>query len=430
MRIATVLVSLAAAPALATCAESGLITSLEGPGEGCPEPGAGTTIGGLSGSGADATPSPVRRLVLMGGGPEEDGAARRFAEAAAGGDIVVLRATGSLTSYPDYFSAELSPSPHPASVTTIRTDTPPLADHPSVLCRLDRAEAIWLAGGSQWDYLGRWPQSVHVAIREAGQRGAAMGGTSAGAVSMGEAAFDARNGTVTSPEALGDRAGVSVSVGPSGRPQPELRNMIGDSHFTERSREGRLLAFLGRLLAEDRSGSFVGIGIDEGAALEIEDDSYRVSSVRGGAVWMYEATGPAVVQSGRPLSLDGIRRVRLADGVEGLAHSSDLGNAALHMVNEGDIGQFRILSIDAQRRRIRLTPVEIYPPPEEDYAEPEVEGALAAVAESPDAVDAEVFDDVDVAVDEDADDADAAIATESDDVDATIEASDETKSGS
>ena len=77
--------------------------------------------------------------------------------------------------------------------------------------------------------------------------------------------------------------------------------------------------------------------------------------------------------------------VRLADGVEGLAHSSDLGNAALHMVNEGDIGQFRILSIDAQRRRIRLTPVEIYPPPDEDYGEHEMEGELAAVAESPDA---------------------------------------------
>lgn len=311
------LVGLAAALALAACAETVPTTSLEGPREGCPDPGAGTTIGGLAGSGTDATPSPVRRLVLMGGGPEEDGAARRFVEAAAGGDIVVLRATGSLTSYPDYFSAGLSPSPHPASVTTIRTDTPPLADHPSVLCRLERAEAIWLAGGSQWDYLGRWPNPVHVAITEAWQRGAAVGGTSAGAVSMGEAAFDARHGTVTSAGALADPAHVSVSVGPSNMPQPELRNMILDSHFTERSREGRLLAFLGRLLAEHRSGSFVGIGIDEGAALEIEDDSYRVSSVRGGAVWMYEATGPAVVQPGRPLSLEGLRRVRLADGASG-----------------------------------------------------------------------------------------------------------------
>ena len=100
--------------------------------------------------------------------------------------------------------------------------------------------------------------------------------------------------------------------------------------------------------------------------------------------------------------------VRLADGVEGLAHSSDLGNAALHMVNEGDLGQFRILSIDAARRRIRLTPVEIYPPQDEGYGSPDAEGELAAVAESPD----------------------ASIAAESVDVDATIEAGDETTSGS
>ena len=317
VRISTALVSLASMLATAGCADPAPTTSLEGPLEGCPDPGAGTTIGGFAGSGSDATASPVRRLVLMGGGPEEDGAARRFVEAAAGGDIVILRATGSLSSYPDYFSAELAPAPRPASVVTIRTDTPPLADHPSVLCRLDRAEAIWLAGGSQWDYLGRWPHPVHVAIREAWRRGAAMGGTSAGAVSMGEAAFDARHGTITSAEALADPANASVSVGPSNMPQPELRNMIVDSHFKERSREGRLLAFLGRLLAQHRSGSFVGIGIDEGAALEIEDDSYRVSSARGGAVWMYEATGPAVARPGRPLSLDGIRRVRLADGASG-----------------------------------------------------------------------------------------------------------------
>ena len=123
--------------------------------------------------------------------------------------------------------------------------------------------------------------------------------------------------------------------------------------------------------------------------------------------------------------------VRLADGVEGLAHSSDLGNAALHMVNEGDIGQFRILSIDAARRRIRLTPVEIYPPPDEDYDDSEFEGELAAVAEGPDAAlaeDSEVVDDavaegsddVDAGFAEDSDDVGEAITTDSDDVDATV----------
>jgi len=49
--------------------------------------------------------------------------------------------------------------------------------------------------------------------------------------------------------------------------------------------------------------------------------------------------------------------VRLTDGIEGLAHASDLGDAALDLMREGDFGKFQILSIDAGRRRIRLSPL-------------------------------------------------------------------------
>ena len=68
--------------------------------------------------------------------------------------------------------------------------------------------------------------------------------------------------------------------------------------------------------------------------------------------------------------------VRLEDGIEGLAHASDLGDAALDAIHEGDTGEFRILSIDGGRRRIRLSPenelqsavveVEAEPEPEDD----------------------------------------------------------------
>jgi small subunit ribosomal protein S1 len=51
--------------------------------------------------------------------------------------------------------------------------------------------------------------------------------------------------------------------------------------------------------------------------------------------------------------------VRLTDGIEGLAHASDLGDAALDSMNEGDHGKFNILSIDSGRRRIRLSPISI-----------------------------------------------------------------------
>ena len=283
----------------------------------CPEPGAGIQIGGHTGSGTDTKRTPVRRLVLMGGGPEEDQAARHFVAAAAGGDIVVLRATGSLTSYPDYFGTSLAPDPIPSSVVTIRTASPEAGADPAAVCHVGRAEALWLAGGNQWNYLGRWPSALHDSLAAAVARGAAIGGTSAGAVSLGEMAFDARNGTVTSGEALANPLHRDVSVSRSAIAQPELAGTIVDSHFTERSREGRLLVFLARFLAEHAEGPVVGLGLDEGVAVLIEGGAYRVTSVDAGAAWLYQVSGPATVAAGTPLSLDGIRRVRLPAGSAG-----------------------------------------------------------------------------------------------------------------
>ena len=76
--------------------------------------------------------------------------------------------------------------------------------------------------------------------------------------------------------------------------------------------------------------------------------------------------------------------VHLEDGVEGLAHSSDLGEAALESINEGNPGKFKILSIDTSRRRIRLQPIEIDTSTPEELDE---EGELVAAAEKPAAPD-------------------------------------------
>ncbi|MDE2795486.1 MAG: Type 1 glutamine amidotransferase-like domain-containing protein [Gemmatimonadota bacterium] len=283
----------------------------------CPEPGDGIDIGGIEGTGADTERSPIRRLVLMGGGGEDDPAARQFVEAARGGDIVILRATGSLTSYPQYFSVTLQPDPVPATVVTVRTTQPEAARDPAVLCRVDRAEALWLAGGNQWHYLGRWPDTLHTALAAATARGAAFGGTSAGAVSLGEAAFDAEFGTVTSPEALADPLRREVSITRPAFAQPELAATLVDSHFMERGREGRLLVFLARFLDARGAGPVVGVGLDEGVALVIEDETYVVSTEGTGGAWLYEVSGPAQLAAGVPLTLHGIRRVVLRNGATG-----------------------------------------------------------------------------------------------------------------
>jgi len=174
-----------------------------------------------------------------------------------------------------------------------------------------------LAGGDQWDYLGRWHEDLHTAVFRLTTRGGAVGGTSAGAVSLGEAAFDAEIGSVSSEEALADPFRAEVTISYPSFFQPELRGVLVDSHFSERDREGRLLAFLARFLFEKQPAQVVGVGLDEGMALVVEAGSFRVFGPEGSAVWAYRVPGPGFLQVGEPLELPSVQRVRLSPGEQG-----------------------------------------------------------------------------------------------------------------
>jgi cyanophycinase len=283
----------------------------------CPALPAGAAMAGI-GAFESRAPVPVRRVVLMGGASEVDAASRSFVEGAAGGDVLVLRASGSTTSYNGYFAGEVGASPAPAWVGTIRIDVPEAGSHPGVLCRVSRAEAIWLAGGDQWNYLGHWPAALHDSLRVAADRRVAIGGTSAGAMSLSELAYDARTASATSEQALANPFHASVTVMHSPFAQPELAGTLVDTHFMQRNREGRLLAFLARgrsLLLRD---AVVGVGLDERAALVIESGRFVVHT--GAAeryVWVYRLSGAATLQPGTPLSVESVERVRLEHGATG-----------------------------------------------------------------------------------------------------------------
>ena len=98
------------------------------------------------------------------------------------------------------------------------------------------AQPAHLAGGNQWDYLGRWPSELHDSLAVVEERGATVGGISAGAVSLREGAFDARYGTVTSDDALAAPMRREVSLASPVFAQPELDGVLVDSHFMERER--------------------------------------------------------------------------------------------------------------------------------------------------------------------------------------------------
>lgn len=260
------------------------------------------------------------RIVLMGGGTEVDRGSALFVDGALGGDVLVLRASGSTESYTSYFAEELTSSIDvpAASVTTLLLDDPALAADAAVLCRVDGAEAIWLAGGDQADYLVRWPDALRDALTRAVDDGVAVGGTSAGAMSLSALAFDALNGSVTSEEALANPNDDLVRVSPSPFAPAAMADTIVDTHFVAREREGRLLAFLDRALV-DGAARVVGVGLDEsGTALIVEpaSASFTFLADDDATAFVYEANGPEAAEEGA-LDLEGVKRVRLVDGNAG-----------------------------------------------------------------------------------------------------------------
>jgi len=265
-----------------------------------------------------ANPSAVGtpRIVAMGGSSEVNPASKLFVEAAGGGDVLVMRASGSVTSYNNYFMTNVGPVPAPASVASIRIDDPAQALSEGVLCHVRRTSALWLAGGNQWNYLGVWPVALQDSIAAVGRRGG-IGGTSAGAAVLGEFAFDARNGGVTSAEALQDPFGPRVQVSRSAIGQPEFAGWIVDQHFRERDREGRLLVFMARMQDEMQRDTVYAVGLDERAALVIEGDRFEVLAHPGRAAIFYRATVQAPITPGQPLQMTGVERVTLHDRASG-----------------------------------------------------------------------------------------------------------------
>lgn len=225
----------------------------------------------FTGDTADTVTAPQGGLCLMGGATESDPAMVWFLQRAAGGDVLVLRASGS-DGYNDYFYTDLGVGLN--SVETIVFHNAAASNDPYVHQRIQQAEAIWFAGGDQWNYVSYWQGTpvdslVRVAIA---QRNIAIGGTSAGMAILAGYRFTAQFGTVTSQAALNNPYAVNVTL--DGSPfmgVPGLDDVVTDTHFDNPDRRGRLLTFIARSYT-DRGAPVLGIACEEYVAVCIGDD--------------------------------------------------------------------------------------------------------------------------------------------------------------
>jgi cyanophycinase-like exopeptidase len=227
----------------------------------------------IVGDTSDAIVSGVQAgTVLAGGGGDNDDAMQWMLQRAAGGDVLVLRASGG-NGYNNYFFSQLGVQVN--SVETIRFDGPQAAFDPYVLRRIEEAELLFLAGGDQYQYYQYWKDTpvadaINTLIQE---KGITVGGTSAGMMVLSGAYYAPSGSAINSAIALSDPHNSTMDVLGKGDflHAPFLAHTIADTHFDQRTRAGRLMAFLARL-TQTHGGIHYGIACNEYVALCIDEN--------------------------------------------------------------------------------------------------------------------------------------------------------------
>jgi len=255
----------------------------------------------LTGDPANVTTNATAGLILMGGGLDVDAAINWFLQKAAGGDVVVIRSTGA-----DGYNQYMYDMVNVNSVETIIIDSRVKADMDIVSQKILDAEALFIAGGDQWDYVNYWKNT---ATEDAinfllNSKHITVGGTSAGLAVLGNIYFSAQNGTVTSAQALKNPYNRYMTLGQNDFIKSSwLQNTITDSHYTQRDRQGRHITFLARMMKDLNYSSVKGIGIDEQTAVCIDANGIgKVYGINQAYFLQNKDLGPETCISGSPLT--------------------------------------------------------------------------------------------------------------------------------
>ncbi len=214
-------------------------------------------------------------VLVAGGGVLPPRIYQRFVQLAGGSDariVVIPTASSSERFGPGWSGLDPLRRAGARDLRILHTRSRSEANSEQFVEALEDATGVWISGGRQWRlmdaYLGT---RTHDAIARVLERGGIVAGTSAGASAL--SSYLVRG----APEgnhvvmALGYERGFGF-----------LRRMAVDQHLRARNREQDLL------MVVDRYPHLLGLGLDEGTALEIRGNRGRV--LGSGRVYIYEST--------------------------------------------------------------------------------------------------------------------------------------------
>jgi cyanophycinase-like exopeptidase len=277
------------------------------------------------GDSTNSTPSGTAGGLMIAGGGDDQNMVQGFrwlidhagGSDARGGDIVILRTDG-VGGYADWL-------PQVAEDYGLRVDsveeigflytdanaaarTAAMEDD-FIHNKLNQAEAVFIAGGDQWEYIDLWygtPVAAIIGSRyNAGQL--VVGGTSAGADVLSHWVYSAQglssehnpgtDGSLTSLEAIAAPSSPEITLENNFLSLRWLENVIIDTHVgdrwpyvDDRERMGRLATFLAHMTISGPGLGAKALGVSAGTAVLVEFSNGNARVVGSGNAYFLKAT--------------------------------------------------------------------------------------------------------------------------------------------
>jgi len=287
-------------------------------------------------------------LVLQGGGDDVDENYLQMGQHGGGGDFVVLRASGA-DEYNDYIFALC----HCDSVATLVIEDRSASEDPFVIQTIRNAEALFIAGGDQSNYVRYWKDTpIQDAINFVAAKPAPIGGTSAGMAILGEFSYSSMGKeSLTSAMALANPYDPEVTLERNFLAMQPLRGIITDQHLWERDRIGRTVTLLARLVQDGWTSEGRAIAADRETSVHIDPSTLtaQVFATKDHptpyAYFMRTTARPERCVAGQPLTFGDVAVYRISPGGQfdlarwkgqgGIAYTLSAESGVLHSSRGG-----------------------------------------------------------------------------------------------
>jgi cyanophycinase len=294
---------------------------------------------GIIGDTADVATPVIGGTVLMGGGKDVESAFKWMIDRSGGGDVVIIRVSGT-----DAYNSFVYNLGKVNSVETLKITSRELADNDTVAKIIRNAEMLFIAGGNQADYMKFWRGTkANDAINYLlNIKKAPVGGTSAGCAVLSGFYYSGENGGVVSSEALADPFNNKVTVYNNDfLHAPFLQNVITDQHYLTRTREGRHLVFLGRIISDFHAVSF-GIAADEKTAVCVDEKGFAKVLGLSKAYFIAQTVGklPEQFGQGKPVTWKQTEQALSVYEIEATVTGNGIFNVATFKESEASGGKW------------------------------------------------------------------------------------------